>query len=156
MKKTLTLLILFAAYTLHAQESFFKGNNNYQAPPVAPFTPPNIVTSGLILNLDAANPVSFSSTATNWSNLITGNAVTNFSISGGVYSSDNGGVLRIPSTGGYASSSTGFANLTAYSVEVWVKMAGTNGDQNPLTSSNYAPCLFSEKSIRNGECGFSF
>ncbi len=147
MKKTLTLLILFTAYLSYGQEAFFKGNNNYQAPPVAPFTPPNIVTSGLILNLDAANPVSFSSTATNWSNLITGNAVTNFSISGGVYSSDNGGVLRIPSTGGYASSSAGFANLSSYTVEVWVNMVGTRGDYDPTVSgnTNYAPCLFSEK-----------
>ena len=32
MKKTLTLLILFAAYLSYGQEAFFRGNNNYQAP----------------------------------------------------------------------------------------------------------------------------
>jgi hypothetical protein len=147
MKKTLTLLILFAACTLHAQEAFFKGNNNYQAPPVAPFTPPNIITSGLILNLDAANPASYAGTGNTWTNLITGNAVPNFSISSGTYASNDGGVIRFPNTGGNASSTTGFANLTSFTVEIWVKMAGTKGDYDPTVpgNTNYAPCLFSEK-----------
>ena len=145
MKKLITIFLLLSAFSSNAQESFFRGNNNYVAPPVAPFQPPNIVSTGLILNLDAANPFSYSGTGNTWTNLITGNSVTNFSISSGTYASNDGGVIRFPSSGGYASSTAGFANLTAYTVEVWVKMAGTNGDQNPLTSANYAPCLFSEK-----------
>ena len=56
MKKLIVLLFLFAAFISNAQESFFRGNNNYVAPPPPPFQAPAIVSSGLILNLDAANP----------------------------------------------------------------------------------------------------
>jgi hypothetical protein len=145
MKNLLTFLFLTAALVSHAQESFFKGNNNYQAPPPPPFQAPAIVTAGLILNLDAGNPDSYPRSGSTWTNLVTGNAVPSFSITSGAFASTNGGVIRFPSTGGFAVSSTGFSNLTAYTVEVWVKSAGTKGDQNPLTSSNYAPCIFSEK-----------
>jgi hypothetical protein len=112
-----------------------------------PFQAPNIVQTGLILNLDAANPASYSGTGNTWTNLVTGNAVPSFSISSGAYVNSDGGVIRFPSTGGFAesNSTTGFANLTGFTVEVWVKMAGTKGDYSPVASSNYAPCLFSEK-----------
>lgn len=110
-----------------------------------PFQAPAIVQVGLILNLDAANPLSYPGTGSTWTNLVTGNAVPNFSISSGAYVNSDGGVIRFPSTGGFAESTSGFANLTKFTVEIWVKSAGTKGDQNPLTSSNYAPCLFSEK-----------
>jgi len=145
MKKLFILVLLFTAFLSNAQESFFKGNNNYQAPPAPPFQAPAIVQAGLILNLDAANPASYSGTGSTWTNLVTGNVVPSFSISGSAYVNSDGGVIRFPSTGGFAESTTGFANLTGFTVEVWVKMAGTKGEQNPLTSSNYAPCLFSEK-----------
>ena len=110
-----------------------------------PFQAPAIVQAGLILNLDAANPLSYPGTGSTWTNLVTGNAVPSFSLSSGTYVNNDGGVIRFPSTGGFAESTSGFANLTKFTVEIWVKSAGTKGDQNPLTSSNYAPCLFSEK-----------
>ena len=149
MKKLLTLLFFTVALVSHAQESFFRGNNNYQAPPPPPFQAPAIVTAGLILNLDAGNPDSYPRTGSTWTNLVTGNAVPNFSINGGTYASTDGGVIRFASTGGFAQSSTGFANLTAYTVEIWVKSAGTRGDYNPAVISNYVPCFFSEKYVNN-------
>jgi uncharacterized protein (TIGR02145 family) len=104
-----------------------------------------VTSNGLLLNLDATDPSSYPGSGTTWNNLVTGNAVPSFSISSGTYVNSNGGVIRFPSTGGFAESSTGFANLTRFTVEVWVKSAGTKGDQNPISSTNYAPCLFSEK-----------
>ncbi len=147
MKKLVTILFLFSAFIINAQESFFRGNNNYSEPPPPPFQAPAIVTGGLILNLDAGNPDSYPKSGGTWSNLVTGNAVPSFTINGGVFASNDGGVIRFPSTGGFASSSTGFSNLTAYTVEVWVKSAGTKGDYDPaiIGNTNYAPCLFSEK-----------
>ena len=154
MKKLITILFLFSAFVMNAQESFFRGNNNYSAPPPPPFQAPAIVTGGLILNLDAGNPDSYPKSGGTWSNLVTGNAVPSFTINGGVFASNDGGVIRFPSTGGFASSSTGFstagfANLTAYTVEVWVKSAGTRGDYDPAVQSNYVPCFFSEKYVNN-------
>jgi hypothetical protein len=144
--KKLLILFLFFAFTSNAQEAFFRGNNNYVVP-VVPFQAPPIVTNGLLLNLDAANPASYSGSGNTWTNLVTGNAVPSFSISSGTYVNSNGGVIRFPSTGGFAESTTGFANLTGFTVEVWVKSAGTSGDYDPTVvgNTNYAPCLFSEK-----------
>ena len=54
-----------------------------------------VTSNGLLLNLDATNPSSYSGSGTTWNNLVTGNAVTNFTIqSGGTYSTNNGGVIR--------------------------------------------------------------
>jgi hypothetical protein len=52
MKKLIISFLLFTAFNAKAQESFFRGNNNYVKPPVPPFQAPAIVQSGLILNLD--------------------------------------------------------------------------------------------------------
>jgi hypothetical protein len=106
-----------------------------------------VTSNGLLLNLDATNPSSYPGSGTTWNNLVTGNAVTNFTLSaGGVYSTDNGGVIRFGNTGGGASSSTGFSNLSAYTVEVWVKPAGTMGVYDPSVegNNNYTPCFFAE------------
>jgi hypothetical protein len=126
----------------------FGSNNNY----VAPVGPPALVSAGLVLNLDAGNTSSYPGSGTTWSNLVTGNAVPSFEISSGTYSGNDGGVIRFASSGGSASSTTGFANLTAYTVEVWVKPAGTRGDYDPSieANSNYTPCFFSEKSYNSG------
>jgi hypothetical protein len=110
-----------------------------------------VTSNGLLLNLDATNPSSYSGSGTTWNNLVTGNEVTNFTIqSGGAYSTDNGGVIRFGNTtsGAGASSSSGFSNLSAYTVEVWVKPAGTMGDYDPSVegNTNYTPCFFAEKS----------
>ena len=149
---SLTGLTAGVTYTVRAYATNSKGTGygpvmvfTTQATP--PFQAPNIVQAGLILNLDAANPASYPGTGSTWTNLVTGNAVPSFSISSGTYVTSNGGVIRFPSTGGFAQSSTGFANLTAYTVEVWVKSAGTRGDYDPSVpgNGNYAPCFFSEK-----------
>ena len=108
-------------------------------------------SNGLLLNLDATNSSSYPGSGTTWNNLVTGNEVTNFTIqSAGTYSPDNGGVIRFGNSriGAGASSSTGFSNLSAYTVEVWVKPAGTMGDYDPsvVGNTNYTPSFFAEKS----------
>lgn len=161
MKKNITIFfLLFYALISNAQQPFFKGNNNYITPPVA-FQAPAIIQTGLILNLDAANPSSYPGTGTTWSNLIRGNNVPAFTLLSGTFSSNDAGVIRFGSNGsgpgtigGSASSSTGFSNLTSYTIEVWVKPAGTRGDYDPSsslsTSTNYTPCFFSEKAYNDG------
>jgi|LauGreDrversion4_2_1035121.scaffolds.fasta_scaffold276435_2 hypothetical protein len=161
MKKNITIFfLLFYAFISNAQQPLFKGNNNYITSPVA-FQAPAIIQTGLILNLDAANPSSYPGTGTTWSNLIRGNNVAEFALAGGDFTSNAGGVIRFGSNGsgpgtigGSASSSTGFSNLTRYTIEIWVKPAGTRGDYDPSsssgTSTNYTPCFFSEKVYNSG------
>jgi hypothetical protein len=57
MKKLITLLFVFIAFTSNAQRTIFTSQNNYVAP-VVTFQPPAIVTSGLIAYLDASDPTS--------------------------------------------------------------------------------------------------
>ena len=68
MKTCLTLLLLISAFTSNAQRTMFGGQNNYAAP-VIPFQAPAVVTSGLVLLLDAANPASYPGTGTTWTDL---------------------------------------------------------------------------------------
>lgn len=147
MKKLSALLFLLIAFYTQAQESFFRGNNNFVAPAVAsaPFQVPATTTNGLILNLDAANPASYAGTGTTWTNLVTGTAVSTFDLTNGVnYNSANGGVLRFSNTG-YARTNSSFGRLANYTIEIWVKIAGTTG---PAPTANYTPCLFSD--VYNG------
>lgn len=82
----------------------------------------NIVTSSLLVNLDAGNVVSYSGTGTVWNDL-SGNG-NHFTLYNGVgYSSDNGGCLVFDGTNDYASS-TSTLNLSSYDyvvVEVFYK-----------------------------------
>ena len=59
------------------------------------FRGPNVVTNGLVLALDAANPKSYVSGSTTWNDL-SGNG-NNGVISGSTYNSLNGGALFFPS-----------------------------------------------------------
>lgn len=140
MNKFLILFFLLLAIISNAQRTMFGGNNNY-VEPVIPFSAPIIITNGLVLNLDAANPASYPGTGTTWTNLVTGNAVANFVLNNNVnYNAANGGVLRF-ADGGWARTTSSFGRLANYTIEIWVKIAGTSG---PSPNANYTPCLFSD------------
>jgi hypothetical protein len=63
---------------------------------------PQIVTSGLVLCLDAANKVSYPSTGTAWYDL-SGNANTSTLINGPTFSGMNSGVIVFDGTDDYVS-----------------------------------------------------
>ncbi len=55
MKKLLTLLFLLTAFYANAQRTMFSGQNNY----VVPEIPATLITTDLLLYLDADNPASY-------------------------------------------------------------------------------------------------
>ena len=116
----------------------------------------DVTSNGLLLNLDAAVQSSYSGSGLTWNNIapLGNSVVTDFQLTStnASYSSDYGGVIRFSSAGGWASSSTGFPNLSSYSVEVWVRPGGTRGDYDPsiAANTNYTPCFFSEKVYNEG------
>jgi len=55
MKKLFTILFLFAAFISSAQRSMFVGQNNY----VVPEIPATLITTDLLLYLDANNTASY-------------------------------------------------------------------------------------------------
>jgi len=62
MKNLLTLLLPLFACSSFAQRTMFGGHNDY----VGPVAPPSLVTTGLVLNLDAGNAASYPGTGTTW------------------------------------------------------------------------------------------
>ena len=82
---------------------------------------PNIVTSGLILNLDAGYVASYPRGYTTWSDM-SGNYNTGNLINGLTYSSDGGGCLVFDGVDDYVSSnSSSFILTTNVTINVWVK-----------------------------------
>ena len=67
MKKFFTLLLLLSAFISNAQRTMFGSNNNY----VAPEIPAILITTDLLLYLDADNPASYPGTGNIWYDLST-------------------------------------------------------------------------------------
>jgi hypothetical protein len=65
MKNIFTILFLLLAFSSNAQRTMFGGNNNY----VAPVVTSRIITSDLLLYLDAGNTSSYPGTGSNWNDL---------------------------------------------------------------------------------------
>jgi hypothetical protein len=103
--------------------------------------PPDIVTTGLMLSLDAGNPASYLGSGTTWTDTVSS---IPFTLNNGpTYSSNNGGYLEFdPTSSQWASSSTSLASLGTWSVEAWHYFNGVT------TSSN--PCLVTETYVGGG------
>ena len=83
----------------------------------------SIVTSGLVLNLDAANPASYPGSGTTWTD-ISGSG-NNATITNGSYDSANGGsiVFNGTTTGVYY---TKIINSGDFTCEIWAKQTSAN------------------------------
>ena len=86
------------------------------------YGPKTIITDGLVLCLDAANPKSYSGTGTSWNDVYGNVGIT--TLTGATYNSDNGGNIAFDGNNGvYASFSPGSANTFGtlpYSIELWI------------------------------------
>lgn len=65
MKKIFTILLFLIAFISNAQRTMFGGQNNY----VAPVVPARIITTDLLLYLDASNSTSYPGSGTTWYDL---------------------------------------------------------------------------------------
>ena len=72
MKRIFTLLFIFLAIVANAQRKTFHMNGYYLSA-IIPYQAPLIVTNGLLLNLDAANPASYSGAGNSWNDLMGSN-----------------------------------------------------------------------------------
>jgi len=123
MKKIFTILFFFTAFISNAQESFFRGNNNY----VAPAGPPSLAST-IVLDLDAGNSASYAGTGTTWTDL-SGKGNHGTLVNGVTYNSANQGYLVFSGNGPYVSlpKSTDFDfNTGDFTVENWIYMTPTN------------------------------
>ena len=89
---------------------------------VAPTTSlSSIITNGLIFNLDASNPLSYSGTGTTWMDL-SGNGNNGTLVNGTSYSSINGGVMMLDGINDYVDlgDKDAFDGFGSYSLSAWV------------------------------------
>jgi hypothetical protein len=149
MKTILTLVILFSAFIINAQRTMFGAQNNY----VAPMAAPSLVTTGLVLNLDAGNLSSYSGTGTTWTDL-SGNGNHGSLFNSVTYNSSNQGFFVFNGNGSHVVSggfnpyvslpmSTDFDFGTAnFTVELWALTTSANPHPEFITlnvnSASYA------------------
>ena len=82
--------------------------------------------SGLVLHLDAANPVSYPGSGTTWTDL-SGNG-SNVTLTSTSYNAANGGSIEFNGTSSYANFAANIGSTNVVTVEMWVKTnAATNG-----------------------------
>jgi hypothetical protein len=93
-----------------------------------------IVTSGLVLNLDAGNPLSYSGSGTTWTDL-SGNGYNGTLVNGTAYTSANNGALVFDGVNDYVDTIGSVSNFSfvqntnIFSVNIWFKLGTINGDQ---------------------------
>ena len=110
----------------------FWGNNNY----VAPVAPTALVTTGLVLNLDAGNTSSYSGSGITWNDLSGSNhgTLTN----GPSYTTGNGGSIVFDGIDDVIS----FGNilnmgLASWTISCWVKFDGGSGLMGIIGKTSY-------------------
>ena len=98
---------------------------------------PKIVTNGLVLCLDAANPSSYPGTGTTWNDLI-GNTNSTL-VNGPTYSSSNAGIITFDGTNDYVRIPfNSIFNITSnpFSVIIWNKKNDTSSVYNGLITAD--------------------
>jgi hypothetical protein len=107
----------------------------------------SIITSNLVLNLDAANPSSYPGTGTTWTD-ISGNGNNATLINGTSYDSSNSGVMLLDGVNDYIQvpNSSLFQNNTNMSLSIWVNFSSipvntmslmNKGPQDSSLNRNY-------------------
>jgi len=100
----------------------------------APVATPSIITSGLVLNLDAGNTLSYSGTGTTWTDL-SGNGNNGTLVNGTSYSSANGGTLVFDGINDMVSvAHSPNLNSTMVTVSMWIKFGPSLSSDKVLFS----------------------
>lgn len=118
------------------------------------YTGPNIVTSGLVLQLDAANTKSYPGSGTTWRDL-SGNNNTGTLTNGPTFNSANGGSIVFDGTNDYVNISPSGYNLGVnFSLQVWTRITRFGG--GPFNGSQNRASLISNSYPYSANQGFLF
>ena len=154
MKNLFTLLLLVSVFFTNAQNTMFGRHNNYVTPEItSPRT--GIITTGMVLNLDAANSSSYSGTGTTWTDL-SGRGNHGALFNSVTYTPTNQGALVFNGNGNGNGSPNPYVNLPTttdfnfgtgdFTIEMWTYITTANPHPNLLTingnSSWYAAARF--------------
>lgn len=94
---------------------------------------PNIVSTGLLVNVQAGNLSSYPGSGSTWTNLIDGSAYT---ITSGTFNSDNGGSIVFNGTSTFVPIGTPLSAGTNFTLEAWVYASSTTSSHNIISSSS--------------------
>jgi hypothetical protein len=127
------------------------------------FRGPNVVTNGLVLALDAANPKSYVSGSTTWNDL-SGNGNNGTLTNGPTFSSENGGSIVFDGVNDYITTPNIIGGATNYSAEFWFKLNTNTAGVEKWLGSQYSSggigrvifMVFTNNKIRNFINGTSF
>jgi Concanavalin A-like lectin/glucanases superfamily len=104
---------------INSQSTMTVLNNNY----------PSIVTSGLVMNLDAGFVSSYPKTGTTWKDL-SGNGYNGTLVNGPTYNTDGGGSISFDGTDDYVSLPINSSfNTSSITFEVWANLSSTPSRQ---------------------------
>ena len=144
MKKYICIIQILTVIVSHAQHSFFRSTNNYVVPVSASQASP-VITSGLVLNLDAENSTSYTGSGTTWSDISGSNNhatlynSTPFTSISPTYFSFNG-------SDQYAKSNTtpvfGIASNNAITAEGWIYLSVNSYDFWFTSNLNPSDCTY--------------
>jgi hypothetical protein len=93
----------------------------------------DVVTTNLVINLDAGNTASYSGTGSTWTNLVNN---TQYSIINGTFDSGNGGSIVFDGTSTYVSIGTPLSGGTNFTKEAWVNADVVSFSRNILSSAS--------------------
>lgn len=119
-------------------------------PPPPPEPEPTILTTDLILHLDASNPSSYPGTGTTWTDISTSGF--NATINGAIYSSADGGIFDFDGVNDTVSiphnSALSLSTANQKTIQVWVKF-----DELGATETSQVP-VFGKLSSASGFDGY--
>lgn len=92
---------------------------------------PNIVTNGLLVNVQAGNTSSYIGSGATWTNLVDN---TTFTITSGTFNSANGGCIVFNGTSTVVPIGTPLASGANYTLEAWVFASSVAGNHNIISS----------------------
>jgi hypothetical protein len=141
------MLVFLFSINVRAQRAMFGSQNNYVAPIIA-YQAPVIITNGLVLNLDAADPSSYAGAGNVWSNLAGSNHINfynsnSYSSSGNpTFSTDGGGSLVTTGLYGRSIAISGISGAAPRSFEAWVKFNNVSANSIISVGSKSTNQLF--------------
>jgi hypothetical protein len=92
-----------------------------------------ILTNGLLVNLNAGDTNSYVGGGATWTNLVDN---TNYTISNGTFDSEDGGSIVFNGSSTFVSIGTPLSSGTNYTKESWVKASVVTGSRNILSSAS--------------------
>lgn len=116
-----------------------------------PEDPNSLISTGLVVHVDAGNTSSYPGSGTTWTNLVDSNTYT---ISDGSFDSADGGSIVFNGTSTFVSIGSPLSNGTDFTKEAWVYADVVTSSRNILSSANNV--FWNNGSTLSGGVGGSF